>query len=248
MIAMVLFVDIGNTTVKWATDKELGDGVIHQTAVGEPLSTMLSTWERMNPPLEVHISSVLRNTRTAEICQWISYHWQVSPVLAETKAAEMGVTNGYSEPGRLGVDRWLALLAARSLFKTPSVVVDCGSATTLDSIDSAGRHLGGVILPGLHLFQRCLVANTDIPAFEDSGTIDYFATDTASGISSGAMLATASSVARMVEMLQKRSGEQVNCLLTGGGSQLLAQHLNVSHRLVPNLVLQGLALLAGRKD
>ncbi|MCU7852903.1 MAG: type III pantothenate kinase [Candidatus Thiodiazotropha sp. (ex Monitilora ramsayi)] len=245
---MVLFVDIGNTTVKWATDKELEDDVIHRSAVGDPLGAMLTIWERMDSPQEIYISSVLRDARNAEICEWISSHWHMSPVLAETKAAEMGVINGYSEPGRLGVDRWLALLATRSFYKTPSVVVDCGSATTLDSIDAAGRHLGGVILPGLHLFQRCLVANTDIPVFEGSGTIDYFATDTASGISSGAMLATASSVERMVEMLQKRSGEQVDCLLTGGGSRLLARHLNVRHRLVPNLVLQGLALLAGRKD
>ncbi|MCU7843808.1 MAG: type III pantothenate kinase [Candidatus Thiodiazotropha sp. (ex Monitilora ramsayi)] len=245
---MRLFVDIGNTAAKWASEEELLADIVQKTDTGDPVDSMLSAWKRLDQPCEVYISSVLQADGNRRIMEWVSGNWRITPCLAESKASELGVTNGYREPSQLGVDRWLAMLAARAISKAALVVVDCGSATTLDGVDADGKHLGGVILPGLHLIPRCLFANTEIPLFDSSGKINYFATDTATGIHSGAMLATASSVERMVEMLQKESGTPVECLVTGGGSHFLSENLRVDHRLAPNLVLHGLALIAGKVD
>lgn len=245
---MNLFVDIGNSAVKWATADELASEVAHQAASDSLPDSVTPAWQQLPAPRQVYISSVVRDLRIDELTRWISRRWNLVPVLAQTKAEELGVVNGYSNPKQLGVDRWLALLAARSLSDGPVVVVDCGSATTIDAMNAGGRHLGGVILPGLRLFQRCLLANTDIPSVAESATIDYFATDTATGITSGAMLATASSVAWMLGLLREKSVTPVDCLLTGGNAMLLSEHLTSPHRLAPNLILQGLALQAGRQD
>jgi type III pantothenate kinase len=245
---MNLFVDIGNSAVKWVTTDELLSDAVHRATSEDLPGSVTSVWQQIVVPGQVYISSVLKDDRITELGRWISRRWNLSPVIAQTKAEELGVINGYRTPEQLGVDRWLALLAARSLSAAPVVVVDCGSATTIDLMDAMGRHLGGVILPGLQLFQHCLLANTDIPPVAESGTIDYFATDTAIGITSGAMLATASSVERMLRLLQERSGSPVDCLLTGGNAILLSEHLTQPHRNVPNLILQGLALQAGRQD
>jgi type III pantothenate kinase len=210
------------------------------------LEALFTIWEGYEKPDGVYISSVLKTERRSAIQDWVESKWGIKPFWAETRATELGVKNAYREPTRLGVDRWLALLAAHSLSQSPLLIVDCGSATTLDGMDATGNHLGGVILPGLRLFPHCLMQHTDIPAFNESGTIDYFATDTSAGIHSGAILATVSSVERMLGMIEKNSALPPVCMLTGGDAETIGRHLSVEYREVPNLVLQGLALISGK--
>lgn len=243
---MRLFVDIGNTAVKWATEASLQSGEVERLVIESSLETLFSLWEGYARPDGVYISSVLQADSRAVIQQWIMNQWGLEPFWAETRAAELGVKNAYREPAQLGVDRWLALLAARSLSQSALLVVDCGSATTLDGMDAAGNHLGGVILPGLRLFPDCLMRHTDIPAFGKSGTIDYFATDTSAGIHSGAILATVSSVEWMLRKIEKKSALPPICLLTGGDAEVVGRHLSVEYWQVPNLVLQGLGLIAAK--
>jgi len=183
---MDLYVDIGNSAVKWANAKELETGNI-QAVSSKEIDTMLTDrWQSLAAPERVCLSSVLQESKLAWLKAWILRHWRIEPVMAVTRAQELGVTNGYREPTQLGVDRWLALLSARSLTQGPVLVVDCGTATTIDAMDETGHHLGGVILPGLQLFRRCLTGNTDLPPLNESDAIEYFATDTATGITSGA--------------------------------------------------------------
>lgn len=245
---MRLLVDIGNSAVKWTSDQGLAAGEVHRSDGVDLRQTLIPLWRGMTPPRRVAISSVRRGESLVVLRDWIWRQWGLSPYMAETLGEAFGVVNGYREPARLGVDRWLALVAARARFQSPLLVVDCGSATTLDALDANGRHLGGVILPGLRLFRRCLLGNTDIPDPGASGEIDYFATDTATGIDSGAILATVAAVERMTSLLQQRSPEAVSCLLTGGDAGQLSGQLAVSHRIEPNLVLQGLAIQAECAD
>ena len=239
---MDLYVDIGNSAVKWANARELEAGDIQAVSSKEIDTILIDRWQSLAAPDRVCLSSVLQESKLAWLKAWILRHWRIEPVMAVTRARELGVTNGYREPTQLGVDRWLALLSARSLSQGPVLVVDCGTATTIDAMDEKGHHLGGVILPGLQLFRHCLKGNTDLPPLNESDAIEYFATDTATGITSGAMLATVSSVERMTQMLQTKNKEKVICLLTGGQAGSLSRQLGVSHQFMPNLVLQGLAL------
>lgn len=244
---MRLLMDLGNSRVKWAFEADLGRELVHQ-ASSEELSGLIDRLQLLPRPSAVHIASVLRPERMRQLSEWMQTQWQLQPRFAYTGEAELGVVNGYRQPQQLGVDRWLGLLAAREISKQTLLVVDCGTATTLDAMDAEGRHLGGLILPGLQLFQRCLMQETDIPEADEAGTVTGFATDTAAGITSGAMLATTAAVGAALADLQQTGERDVQCILTGGFASAVAQHLGVAHRLVPHLILQGLALQAGRVD
>jgi type III pantothenate kinase len=243
-----LFMDFGNSAVKWATGEELTQGIAHRTASKASANQLIGQLQLLEKPSRVHIATVLSSERLRELSAWMTANWRIEPVFAQTHNTELGVVNGYRDTGQLGVDRWLGLLAGRALSKQPLLVVDCGTATTLDVMDAQGRHLGGAILPGLELIRHCLYAHTDLSETQAHAEIDGFATDTATGIASGAMLATTSAIEAMLERLRSLSGGVADCLLTGGLASRVADHLSSPYHLVPNLILQGLRLQAGLKN
>jgi type III pantothenate kinase len=239
---MRLFVDIGNTAIKWADELDLCSNVVHRASSHGLPESIEQAWSDMAEPTEVHIASVRHQQILGGLIEWISQHWEAVVRISETKREELGVVNGYDSPTQLGVDRWLALLAARAICKGPVVVVSCGSATTIDGLDGEGRHLGGVIFPGLKLFAQCLGDKTDLSLDGVEPKLNDFATNTASAVYSGAILAHLCMIERMVLALQARDGSGVECILTGGDAHLLNNHLIIKHQLIPALVLQGLAL------
>jgi type III pantothenate kinase len=239
--------DLGNSRAKWAFDADLAQGQVQQAASADPAG-LIHKLEALRQPSAVWIASVLAPERTQMLSDWMQAQWRLRPAFACTREAEQGVLNGYRQPAQLGVDRWLGLLAARSISKQPQLVVDCGTATTLDALDQDGRHLGGHILPGIQLFQRCLMQQTDIPDSDGAKAFGGFATDTATGISAGAMLATTAAVEADLAELRQTLRRDVHCILTGGFAPVVGRHLDVAHRREPHLILQGLALQAQQTD
>ena len=167
----------------------------------------------------------------------------------KSSAAAGGVTNAYQDPERLGVDRWVAMIGARAATTAACLVVDAGTAITLDAIDEHGQHLGGQILPGFTLMAATLNGNTsDLPSIEaDQWSAASFepalANSTEEAIVKGIMGAILGSVERAVQSLQEDFAEAI-VLLTGGDGGLIHGHLQHAAELRPNLVLEGLACLA----
>ena len=152
-----------------------------------------------------------------------------------------GVSNGYALPTQLGADRWAALIGARGIHAGNAVVVMSGTATTIDVLDRAGHFHGGVILPGLSLMRRALANGTaGLPLA--MGEFEPLPRNTNDAITSGAMQATLGAIERMAALSFSTTlnGDGL-CLLSGGAAAMLAPHLRVPHRLVDNLVLEGLA-------
>jgi type III pantothenate kinase len=245
---MKLFVDIGNTAIKWANERELKSKLVHRVSSHQLPEEIDKAWGDLVPPTEVHIASVRDSQVSGHLTLWIAQHWQADVRLSTAASQELGVTNGYTSPSQLGVDRWLAMLAAHEMSSRPKLVVDCGSATTLDGLDESGQHLGGLILPGLALIGKCLELNTDRLIDQRSLNLNNFATDTASGIQSGAMLTHLCVVERLFQDLQKRCGKIAECIMTGGNAHSLSLHLPFPHQVVPDLVLQGLALQSAQAE
>jgi type III pantothenate kinase len=121
-------------------------------------------------------------------------------------------------------------------------VVDCGSATTIDGLDGDGHHIGGLIMPGLQQYAECLELKTDLTIESSALILKDFAADTATGVQSGAMLSHLCMVERSLSNLESRCRKKAACVLTGGDAHRLSEHLLVAHQVVPDLVLQGLAL------
>jgi type III pantothenate kinase len=169
------------------------------------------------------------------------------PEFVESSASACGVRNAYTEPAKLGVDRWLAVIAAHSLERRAACIVSVGTAMTIDAVDRTGQHLGGVIVPGPDLMVSSLLRNTsEIAGRAEQGSIGegVFADNTLGAIHQGSIHALAALVERAVASLQSRTGESPALLLTGGASQQFEGLIGLPRRFIPDLVLRGLARLA----
>jgi type III pantothenate kinase len=162
-------------------------------------------------------------------------------------AEACGVHCAYAQPARLGADRWAALLGARGLCAGPCLVVDAGSALTIDAMAAAGRHLGGWILPGLAMMVAALEARTgDLARLRQASAPaagEGFPTDTGPAMEGGARLAALGAIAAAQERLAAHAGAPPRLFLTGGDAPALRSALD-NVELVPELVLLGLARAA----
>jgi type III pantothenate kinase len=161
-----------------------------------------------------------------------------------TPANGFGVTCGYADPTRLGIDRWLALVAAHGHGAGAKLVAGLGTALTIDALTGEGEHLGGLIAPAPELMQRALVQATGRVRPAQPGRVEAFGTSTEDGLVSGCWQAGAALIERAWHTLRQRAGQDPTLLLTGGAAPTIAALLSIPHRHVPLLVLEGLARYA----
>jgi len=242
---MELLVDIGNTRIKWCL---LSAGTLTEPAAlchaeGQ-LAALQAAWSALPRPDAVRVASVAGAAREASVVALARDLWGIGAAFAQPRQQVLGLTLAYVEPERLGVDRWLAMLAARRRGPGPALVVDCGTAVTLDALDTAGNHLGGLILPGLGLLWSTLFEGTGMSRLPFRSYSGLLGTDTGECIAAGALQA----VSGMIDRVRTRlgaPGRELRLVLTGGDAEQVAGQLAYACEQVPELVLEGLALLSG---
>jgi type III pantothenate kinase len=237
----LLAVDAGNTRIKWA----LHDGAswILKGAVAHSESTVLEqTWSRLPVPDRILVANVAGHSARRLLGHQFT-RWHAPQRWIESVPEQCGVRNGYSNPDRLGCDRWASLIAARRMAQGPCLVVTVGTAMTVDALTADGLFAGGLIVPGPRLMRRVLVENTAGLA-DEPGEFEIFPTTTGNAIETGVWQALAGAVERTATALEERSGAQPECIASGGGAGLLLPHLRYPARLVDNLVLEGLLVIA----
>ena len=238
---MQLLIDMGNTRLKWATIEQ------QQLHVGMPLlnndlneQTLLARWQALKPPQQIIISCVTSHQRLDWLISIARHLWQNSKIVqVHAQAYGFAVTNAYKQPEKLGVDRWLALIAARHHYIPPVCIVDCGTAITIDLLDSNGQHLGGFISPGLMLMKQALANGTSaLPLAANGGTVQA-ANHTEAAIYNGTLLAAVGLIEQVINQ-----HPNFTLLLTGGDAPLIVPHLTGAPILDADLVLRGLAVVA----
>ncbi len=243
---MELLVDSGNSRLKWAL---LDRGMLQpggSCAGGAALTAdrLAAVWGGLPVPERVWVANVAGAETAAGIRSWSENRWGCAPRFLSARAEGFGVTNGYREPERLGVDRWLALIAARHHYPLPACVVDCGTALTLDVVDEDGVHHGGLICPGAALMRRALVQGTaDLRLDGEEPVSGLLGDGTVAAVALGVHQALLGFVEHSVRQLGKR-WSPLNLILTGGGASRLAAGLSVPVQLAPDLVLKGLAVVS----
>lgn len=239
---MILDLDIGNTLSKWRL-KDVDSSEIRSRG---------AVWTREEwrpgadiPDLDiveaVRISSVARRAVLEETVALL--HRQVGHVhVARSTSEALGVTNGYEEPERLGVDRWLGALAGYQL-AGGCCVVDCGSAITIDFVLPGGRHLGGYILPGLRLMKESLKLGTRNVAIDPDSEAEELLVPgrrTVEAVNHGIYMAAVSAINRVYAEVCDMEGVALPLLLTGGDARVVARGLQVPHAVWPDMVYGGL--------
>ena len=224
-----LDVDIGNTRTKWRFGNARG------TATGVVVPTLA------DPPDRVCIACVAAGRD--EIGARFEAAYNLCPEFAETTAELAGVSCGYENPASLGVDRWLAVVAAWNMARQPTVVADVGTAATLDFVTRDGCHAGGYIVPGLGLMATALARDTArVQVVGDLAADLLPGRDTAQAVRRGTTAMLLSFVEWSVAGFSAARGEAAVVFLTGGDADSLAALLPIPVRVEPDLVLDGLAL------
>ena len=222
----VLDIDMGNTRTKW----RFGD------AAGHLPSPQLPRLDAK--PARVRVATVLRN-RDA-VARTVAERFGLVAEFASTAATLAGVRCGYRDPARLGVDRWLALVAAWHLTDGAVAVVGAGTAATVDFVDAEGRHEGGHIAPGLGLMRSALDHTADVRPAYAAEAVASPGNDTEGAVSSGTFVMLLGFVEAAVGAFAQRCPTALDVVLTGGDAELLSAHLTVPARHEPHLVLDGL--------
>jgi type III pantothenate kinase len=244
---MKLLVDAGNSRIKWAylDGRELRD---HRSIAhgGHKLDDVLATaWRELPKPSAVIVANVAGPMANHVINQLSQDYFGLTPAYMISSAQAGGVTSGYRDPARLGVDRWAALIGAFNRHGAPACVIDCGTAITLDAITREGRHLGGLIAPGIHLMRHALVgATAAITEDKDGQDAGVFAQDTHAAVAGGTLNAAVGLIERVSAQMLTGLGSDAKRLITGGDAERVLPHLQDGYRLMPHLVLEGLSIMA----
>jgi type III pantothenate kinase len=249
---MILVIDVGNTRLKWAwlTSTGLSDqqAVVHRNAKPGIWTTAL--FESGQKPSRVLVSNVAGPVMAKTLTRLTrkKFHVKIEFVTAEREFH--GLTSGYLNPSLLGADRWLALIGAWTRVRTALCVVDAGTAVKVDSVDAQGQHLGGLIAPGIHMMREVLMSNTsDIAnaAFNSTPSLaGVLANNTIAAVSRGAVFALAGMADRAAEVVGQSTGTTPKLFITGGDASMIAGTMRAHGEIVPDLVLQGLAVIAAQ--
>jgi type III pantothenate kinase len=247
MTTTSLLIDIGNTRIKWAW---LDQGQLQPQSASPHADWTAQTFIEVVGLASIDVARVLVSNvagpRMAQVIRaGLAQAGRVEPEFVTSTATAGGVRNAYSQPAQLGVDRWLAIIGAHALERGPVCVVSVGTAMTIDGVGANGLHLGGVIVPGPDLMMSSLLRNTSElaeRAKHGSTSPALFADNTLGAIRQGAEHAAAALVERAVAVMRQLN-ESPQLLLTGGGGERLGASLELPHRHIPDLVLQGLRVL-----
>jgi type III pantothenate kinase len=239
-----LLLDVGNTRLKWALDENGRLGrVVARAHAGNPAALVAALPHQR--PAAIWIASVVGRGVDARLAAALRARYGIAPRFAAVQKRRDGLTVAYREPQRLGVDRWLALLAGWKRVGGAFCVGGCGTALTFDAVDARGRHRGGIIAPGLRAAQTAVRQSTRFGlAVLEARYRSGLGRDPESCVRQGALHAAAGAL----ERLAARCCANAPRLLTGGDAPILRRALGAGWQVDPHLVLEGLCVLAAQED
>jgi len=252
-----LLIDVGNTRIKWALLRDGRMGAQQAAATTE--AAALTSALRRAPRLDRVVASSVAGAKVEKALRAaLRQAGAPEPQFLHSSAQAAGVRNGYRHAERLGVDRWIGAVAAWHLAGCYRAVcaVSIGTALTIDVVDCDGRHRGGLIAPGPTLMLQSLLRDTaQIAPRASAGRarraaaveprLPMLADDTGTAIELGCLSAAAALVDRTITDVTRTLRGRPVVFLTGGGADAVAPLLRSACKQREDLVLRGLAILAG---
>ena len=153
-----LLIDVGNTAIKWRLANV--EGLLEAGNSVSDVSSLCKAIEAVKWSM-AGLASVASEAADAELLAALKASGATAVHRAKAQSICLGLVSSYAEPERMGVDRWLAMLAAHAHTEGASCVIDAGTAVTVDLVSAGGVHEGGYILPGADLMRRALSNETD---------------------------------------------------------------------------------------
>lgn len=241
---MILEFDLGNTRCKWRVRDE-GNLMVRGV---QPIK---DSFTRLDASLisyrasirEVRCASVVGADIEQRLISWCQSTLQILPVFARADSICAGVVNGYIEPARLGVDRWVGIVCAYNYLQTAFILVSFGTAVTVDLVLRDGRHVGGFIAPGAKLMLDSLMSGTcRVVTDKDFSPLNLQPGVTTNEAVQAALAAMLVGLIEngLAQLYQLEPQAQVNVVFTGGDAEKFLSFYPGAWQM-PDLVLDGLA-------
>jgi type III pantothenate kinase len=241
----MLLIDVGNTRLKWMLTNSDGQAAGEFAYTSAGFDDQLETALHNVLSCPVWISCVVEPVKK-KLETWFETRWAIAPQFVSGRKEFAGVTNAYLQPEKLGVDRWLAMVAAYDKYHSALCVIDCGTAATFDVIDTAGVHQGGLIMPGLHLLRTSLVGGADkLRDVVSQETIaPELANNTNHAVVAGCDLLLATGLDGLSAKQRAIYGDKMKTIITGGDGARMMRLMSQPCIFEPDLVLMGLRKVA----
>jgi type III pantothenate kinase len=252
---MILTIDAGNTRTKWAIFNQANAVVANGVFNNTELNDAPQEWAECALAVISNVAGDVVVARLKTMLTPIGHqHW------IDALVSGFGIKNGYHQPELLGCDRWAAMVGARQYSEQSCLVVNAGTALTVDALQresAGGSHtfIGGIIVPGWHMMQQSLLQGTDginhaLPEGK-SGIYADFPRNTEDAIYTGGLLAMMGAIEQMSLRLQRQADSGIQCMMSGGDALMLAERLRSGAVIsdivvIEDLVLRGL-LVIGRE-
>ena len=243
---MKLFVDVGNTALKWRVrdgqDTWQGGGR-HERRWDEVVDTI----DVAVGCEAVWVASVAGADSDGDIAKALERKTGAAPQFYYSQAVDFGVTSCYPEPRRLGADRWVAMVECYQRYGS-GIIVDCGSALTIDAVDAGGQFLGGYIVPGLGMLRGALLRDTADVHVEAGAAGLGLGQSTGECVHNGLLRMSVAFVTEVVLELRQVLDDTCKVLITGGDAPALIDAFGFDYTHVPDLVLDGLERIAAEQE
>jgi len=259
---MIGLFELGNSFLKYTVSdgKDLGEiKKIVYSENDEGLLTALNQAFALLPKFETAwLASVASKQVSDKVGEALTQAGHKLSII-NTKVSLLGVENAYKQADRLGVDRWLNLIAVKRQYNSAAIIIDAGTALTIDVIDATGKHLGGFISPGLKLMRKSLIENTNFEYNEIKFKAKWaLACDTESAVLRGTLYSIVSWVDRIVSNIELNNNDKFIRVISGGDAALLVplldqdsknnfKHLKTKYIIDTNLTFSGMLSVAKSK-
>jgi type III pantothenate kinase len=238
----LLAIDAGNTRIKWGVHDAVSGWKASGAVATADAASLAAAWRGLPGISAAIVSNVAGDAvgrAIASACAGLGVPLRIVGAARE----QLGVSSGYTDFAQLGADRWVALVAAQRAHPGDKVVVNAGTALTIDALVADGRFLGGLIVPGPTLMRRSLDRGTAGLRLTEGRFVE-FPSSTPDAITSGAIQACAGAIERFGAAMTARGHPPGRIILSGGAAAEIAPALASPALVVENLVLEGLALIA----
>ena len=243
-----LLIDIGNSSLKWCIVDSDGLSKMSQQLYPKDISAdfFIHNWRTLEKPKDIVISCVAQDTVWQALEKACFELWDIKVQKINSLKNQFGLVNAYDNVSSLGSDRWCAMLGGLQQASSAFIVINAGSALTVDVVNDAGQHLGGYIVPGVNMMKNSLGLHT---AQVQVGSTSNALFDLSLGhstedcVESGIHLL----VVKFVEAIYEKVALDMNgcqVFVSGGDAKSIADLLSFNCDVVPELVLRGLSMIA----
>lgn len=242
-MSKILVIDSGNSFFKWGFYQDnfwLAKGKIMNN---DGVFSLHDVFEKLPSPLFIIISHVTNRILKSDIEKLISL-WSINPYWIRASAFQCGVFNSYHFPDQLGSDRWAALIAAWNMHQQACLVVNVGTAVSIDVLSDSGEFLGGVILPSTHSMRDCLKSKTQLSDLQ-IGSFLNFPRTTDDAVHSGLMHCVLGAIERIyLSISEKLQSSNLMCFVSGGGCAEFIPFFKIPIKIIDSLVMEGLVVIS----